>query len=373
MELKARQSAAVLILLGGQLLLAGEGRADAWQHAAGVRISSEYETNPAMSATQSSNIWRASFDPSYSLTGRLGENQITTGAALQVARASDKTLIPDRDSPSVFFNWLRPNETGEFGIAARYAESTVRDAGGVDAAGRVSASSTTATRSLSGNWRHELDERSILSAEGAYEKVSYDGGAFTDYASRSAGLRFSYAMREQSTVFLRMYGNRYLPTGGGSSISLVEATLGMEWRIENWDWILQAGKARVSTGQSDTQGLISAAYTGPRSGLRLSAERAVRPSGLGGFIKADHVRGGWNYATSEYTNIGLDLERQRVVSTTMNGNTYGTTSGAWMDYSLTATLRVRTYCQRRSSQGGGVENASSNMLGLALVYLDPDF
>lgn len=372
-HLKPAQITAVLILLGGQLLPIAESRADSWQHTAGIRLSTEYETNPAMSSTQSQGLWRVLLDPSYMLTGRIGESEITTGAALQMARSSDKTLIQDRDSPSVFFNLQRPYETGSFGIAARYAESSTRDAGGADAAGRVSASSTSATRTLSGNWRNELSERSTLTADVAYEGVTYKGGAFTDYSTRSAGLRFGYAMSEQSNAFFRLYGNRFVPVGGGSASSLAEATLGMELRSESWEWIMQAGKARISTGQSDKHGSISAVYTGPRSGITMSVERAVRPSGLGGFIKTDHVRGGWHYALGEYTNVGLDVERQRTVSTTMNGDTIGTTSGAWLDHNLTATFSVRTYFQRRISQVGGLESASSNMLGLTLAYLDPEF
>ena len=326
-----------------------------------------------MSPERSEGIWRGLFDPSYTLTGSVGENVITTGVAVQIARASDKTLSPDRDSPSAFLNWVRTNESGEFGIASRYAETATRDADGVEANGRVPVTSTSINRSLSANWRHELSERSTLSADAAYEKVSYEGGAFTDYSSRSGGLRFGYTMSEQTTSFIRVSGNKYTPADGGPSSSLADATLGMNWRTEYWDWILQAGKVRVGGGSSDTQGSVEAHYAGQRAQLTLSAGRAVRPSGLGGFVKADHVRGGWIYALSEYTNMGADLERQKILSTTISGDTTSNTSGVWLDHELAAFWRIRTYVQRRTSQGGGLESAASNVIGLALSYLNPDF
>jgi hypothetical protein len=180
-------------------------------------------------------------------------------------------------------------------------------------------------------------------------------------------------MSEQTTSFIRVSGNKYTPADGGPSSSLADATLGMNWRTEYWDWTLQAGKVRVGGGSSDTQGSVEAHYTGQRAQLTLSAGRAVRPSGLGGFVKADHVRGGWIYTLSEYSSVGLDLERQKIPSTSIGGDTSSNSASVWMEHELTEFWRIRTHLQRRTSQGGGVESAASNVIGLSVAYLNPDF
>jgi hypothetical protein len=274
----------------------------------------------------------------------------------------------------VFLNWLRPSESGEFGINTRYAETTTRDSGGVDAAGRVPESSTRASRSLSGNWRKELSEQSSLSADTAYEKVTYKGGGtFIDYSTRSGGLRFSYIMSEQVTSFFRVSGNKYMPANGGASSTLTDATLGMNWRAEYLDWTVQAGKSRIAGDSSSTQGSVEVHYTGQQTQLSFNAGRSITPSGLGGFVKSDSMKGRWSYALSEYSNTGIDLERRTNLSTATGNSSTRSSSSIWISHNLTSLWSMRTYYQRRNNLGGGDVSASSNLLGLSLTYLNPDF
>lgn len=372
--MNVRRLAGMTILLAGQLLYSGQGWAESWQHTATARVSTEYDSNPAMSSANPGSVWRYLIEPGYALMGMFDESSLNAGLALQMARSSNKTLSPDRDSPTVFMNWLRPNESGEFGINTRYAETTTRDSGGVDAAGSVPESSTRASRNLSGNWRKELSEQSTLSANAAYEKITYRGdGNYTDYSARSGGLGFSYIMSEQISSFIRVSGNKYMPANGGASSSLTDATLGMNWRVEYWDWTVQAGKSRVVGGNSDTQGSVAAQYSGQRNHFVLNAGRSIAPSGLGGFTKSDLVRGSLSYVWSEYTNIGIDLERRKNFATAITGASTSTTSGAWIDHNLTAAWRMRTYFQRRAIQRGETDSVSSNLLGFSLAYLNSNF
>ena len=374
--------AGVAILLAGQLLYAGQGRADSWQQVLTSRIATEHDSNPAMSATNKSGVWRALFEPSYALTGRAGESEITAGAALQMVRSSDKTLSPSRDNPSVFLNWLRPSEAGEFGISSRYAQAATRDAGGVDATGRVSAASTSKTRTLSGRWSKELSERSTLSADTAYNGVTYNGGIYTDYSTRSGGLKISYLSSEQITSFCSVTGNKYMPANSGPSSglagsalvesTLANATLGMDWRGEYMVWTVQAGKARASGSNSETLGSVVAHYTGQQTQLTMNAGRTIIASGLGGFMKSNQVLVNWSYALSDYSTTGIDLGRQKNLSSTIGPDTL-TSLGAWLDHDLTSAWKVRTYYQHRTSQGGGTESVSSDLVGLSFAYSYSDF
>ncbi|MBI5891292.1 MAG: hypothetical protein HZB47_11550 [Nitrosomonadales bacterium] len=367
-----RRIANVTLLLAVLLLCAGQGWAESWQQAVSSRVTTEYETNPAMLAAHSGGVWLAVFEPGYRLTGRVGESEISTGLALQVARSSNKTLNPDRDSPSVFLNWMRQTGAGEFRIGTRYAELATRDAGGVDATG-VPASSTRTSRAASGSWAMELSERASSSIDAAYERVSYNRGPYTDYSTRSGGVRINYVLSEQTTSFFRVSGNKYLPADGGPSSSLRNATLGMNWKFEYIDWSLEVGEARVGGGDAEREGSVEMHYAGQRAQMTLNAGRRVAPSGLGGFIKTDQATAGWHYALSEYSNAGIDLERQRNLSTTMGGDIVSTSSGVWLDHSLTPFWRTRTYYRHRTNRGGGVAGASSNLLGFSIAYDYSDF
>ncbi len=369
-KLKVRRLAGLFILLAGLMLCTGQGWADSWQHAVSSRISTEFDTNPALSPTYPGGIWRALFEPSYTLTGRVGPNELKAGLALQLARSSNKTLSQNRDDPHVFLDWLRQSDAGEFGISSKYDEIATRYAG-IDATGLVPIDTTRASRTLSGSWSKALSERSTLSADGAYEGVSYKSGTYVDYATQSGGLKFSHALSERSTPFLRVSGTKYIPAGGGPSSRLANAMLGLNWKVEHMDLTMQAGKSKRSGGITDSQGAVAAQYAGQRTQLVLNADRMVTSSGLGGFVKADHVNGSWSYALNEHSNTGIDLDWRKNHSITINN--ISTTTGVWLQRNLNPLWGMRTYYQHRIIKGDGVDGASSNMLGLSFVYTSSDF
>lgn len=368
--LNARLLAGLSILLTGLMFYTGQSRAESWQHAVSARASTEFDTNPALSPTYPGGVWRSLIEPSYTLMGRAGANELKAGLALQLARSSNKALSQDRDSPSVFFDWLRQSDAGEFGISSKYAEIATRDAG-VDATGLFPVVSTRTSRTLSGSWSKALSERSTLSADGAYEGVSYKGGTYVNYATQSGGLKFSHALSERSTPFLRVSGSKYTPDGGGPSSRLANATLGLNWKAESMDLTMQAGKSKRSGGITDTQGGVAVQYTGQRTQLVLNADRLVTSSGLGGFVKADQLKGSWSYALSENSNAGIDLEWRKNNSIIINN--ISTTTSAWLQRNLNSLWGVRTYYMHRIIKGGGVNSASSNILGLSFAYTHSGF
>lgn len=362
------------VLLAGQLLYSGQSWGDIWQQGVSSPVSMEYVTNPVMSAANSDSVWRAVFAPSYAFMARIGESSLNTGLAYQITRASNKSLSPDRDSPSAYLNLTRPSDAGEFGFSTRYAQTATRDTSGIDATGNVPVNSTSTSRNFSGSWNKELSERSTLSMDGAYVGVSYKGsGTYTDYSTRSGGLKYGYIWNEKITSFFRMGGNKYIPANGGPTSSRVETTLGLNWKAEYLDWSMQVGKSRIAGGKSDSQGSVTAHYTGQRTQLTLDAGRTVAPSGLGSFVKADYVRGGGSYILSEYSKTGIDLERRKNYPTGLISASTSISSGVWLDYSFTELWRMRTYCSRRTKEGGGGESASSNTLGISLIFNNIDF
>lgn len=347
-----------------------QGWADVWQQTGSASVSTEYDSNPTLSPTHPDGIWRTIFEPSYTLMGILGENELKTGLALQIARSSNETLSRNREDPSVFLDWQRQSEAGEFGIFSRYAETATRIAE-MGNAGPGLADSTRASRTMTGRWNKALSERSTLSVDGSYEGVTYTGGTYIDYVTRSGNTMFSYAWSERSTPFIKMSYADYEPTGGGPSSQFNSAALGLNWKAwDNLEGTLQVGRYRIINAEVGTQGGASVQYTGQRTQLSLNAGRQVSPSGLGGFITADQANGSWSYALSERSKTGIDLgwSKNHFDSVIINR-----TAGAWLQHDLNSFWGMRTYYLHRTSMQDGVGSASSNILGLALVYTHTDF
>jgi hypothetical protein len=347
--------------------------ADTWQQTVSARISTEYESNPTMSPTNPGDVKRVIFEPNYSLIGRIDENEFTTGLSLQTTRSSNETLSPNRNSPSGFFNWLRQSELGEFGISTRYAEIATRDAT-VDITGIAPAASTRTSRTLSGRWSNALSERSTLLMDGIYENVSYTGGTFVDFATRTGSMIFNYVWSEYSTPFFQISHTDYDPLNTNLPSSFTNtAVAGLNWKSsETLEGSLTMGKSMVNNTEISTQGTLAIRYTGQRTHLNFSIARQVAPSGLGSFVTTDQANGSWSYALSAQSNTGIDLGWQQ--SHLPAADITNRTAGAWLQHELNSFWGVRTYYQIRNILNGGVVgDASSYILGLTLVYTHTDF
>jgi hypothetical protein len=359
------------ILLTVLLLQSGQALSETWQHSGTVRVSTEYDSNPAMALSAPGGVWRYLFEPGYTLARIVGENEFKAGINYLIARSSNEILSPKRNSPSVFLNWLRHSDAGEFGISSRYAEIATRDAG-IDAADQVPVDSIRASRAISGKWSKALSERSTLSVDGSYENVSYTGGTFVDYITRSENMSFSYDLSERNTPFLKLSHIDYEPTDD-PSLSSYSNTLFVGWNrkfSDNVDGMLQAGRTKFSDEKLVTQGAATLRYAGQRTGLGLSAERLVSPSGLGGFITVKQMSASWSYALSERSKTGIDLGWRETQLETDNINR---TASMWLQRDLNSFWELRTYYLRRNFEQVGAYVASSNLLGLSLLYTHNDF
>jgi len=359
-------------LLTAILLNIDKGCASSWQQTGSVRVSTEYDTNPLMSPTNPDGVWRNMVEPGYALTGTFDRDELRTGLALEFSRSSNETLSPNRNSPTAFLDWLHQGEAGEFGISSRYAETTTRnaDTGNTDPG---LANNTRTSRSVSGRWSNALSERSTLSAEGSYESVFYSGGTFVNYATRSAGMMFSYVWNEASTPFLRMLHTEYEPAGSTTVPSSFSNTViaGLNWQTsESLEGTVQIGKSRISNAEMSTQGGASVRYTTERNLLALSADRQVSPSGLGGLTTVDQANGSWSYELNERSRTGINLgwRMNRFVTDIISR-----TAGVWLQHELSSFWSLRTYYMRNMINAEGVEGAYSNILGVNLSYTHTDF
>lgn len=363
--------ASLPIMLTALLLFTEKGWAEAWQQTVSAKVSTEYDSNPAMSPSNPEGVSRHLLEPSYALTGNFGRDILKTGLALQVVRSSNEMLSASRNSPTVFVDWLRQGETGEFGITSRYAETSTRNVN-TDNTDPALTDNTRSARTLSGRWSKALSQRSSLEVNGSYETVLYSGNTYSNYATRSAGMLFSYLWSESSTPFLRLSRTDYEPASGTSPNSNTDTALaGLSWTAsEALSGSLQLGKSRVNNAEPSQIGGGSMRYASERTQLSLSANRQVSPSGFGGFSMVDQIIGSWSYALSEHSITGIDLGWQK--------NTYITdiisrTSGVWLQHEINSFWGLRTYYQVRNVINAGVmEDTSSYILGFSIAYTHAD-
>jgi hypothetical protein len=287
----------------------------------------------------------------------------------QIARSSNTALSLNREDPSVFFNWRRSGEAGEFGISARYDEAATR-ATEYGAAGAVVVDGTRTSRTLSATWSKPLSARGSLAADIAHTDISYQGGTYVDYATRSGGLRLSYEWDERTAPFLSVSYVDQIPSRRASS-HRTGSTLGLNLKIsERLDCTVQAGKSTgsgVSGGSSQYGATVQ--YAGQLHRLSVSADHQASPSGLGGFVTSDQISGSWSRELGERSSTGVTLNWRKNRSVTDEANR---SLGAWVQYDLADSWSARAQYQRRMREGGRI-SASSNLLGVSLVYTRSSF
>lgn len=357
-------------MLSALMFHSAQGWAGAWQQTASARVSTEIDTNPLLSPSHPVDLWRTIFEPGYTLR-RVGDtNDLNAGLALQMVRTSNQMLSQNREIPSAFINWQRRGDTGGFGLSAKYDEVETRIAE-LDSTGLIYTDSTRASRTMSGNWSEALTERSNLALNAAYNDITYNAGPFFDYVTRSGDMKFSYAWSESTAPFIRMSYSDSEQSGSNILNRYANALLGWNWKVaDHLEGSVQAGKSKTSGASMGKQGAVEVKYTGPRYGISLNADRKVSPSGLGGFVTIDQARGGWSYALVERSSAGIDLGWSKHHSDT---GLISRTAGGWVQFELYTNCVARAYYQHKKMGRDVSGVATSNVLGLSLVFSRTDF
>ena len=353
--------------------LSGPAVADKWHRSVSLPVSIDYDSNSTLSSTGKTALWITRAVPNLSLTGTYGSDEIKAGLALQIEEPSDKRIAMSRQDPSVSLDWRRQTQTGEFGVAAKYDEASTR-VSELQESGLVVRDGTRTTSLIAGSWRSTVTERSSLTADVEHKAVAYGSGTLTGFSNSTLGMTYGYAWSERIEPFLRVSSSHYAPDSVAVASSDNQAlTGGVKLKVsEQLEWTGQAGTSKVS-GQTEStgwQGSFVLRYTGTQSDLSIDAGRAISPSGEGGFVKANQIKGAWGHAIDERTRAGLDASWRD-----SKGNTPNTMNqlGAWASRELSPFWNARLSYQHKQRQQSGQADASANLLGVTLIYVHPDF
>lgn len=348
----------------------------AWNQSANVRLTSEYESNPSMTAINPGEVTRTLLEPNYSLTGHFDQNEYRTGIAIQLLRSSNQQYSPDRQSPTAFLEWRQQQETSETGMYLRYTETETRDSG-VDATVQAPVTSIRSSRTTGASWRQSISERTSVTAEGSHLITSYSGGNFIDYESRTGSLLGSYDWNERSTTYIKALYSDYLPADSENYSHLNSTAAGMRQAFsEQVTCSAEIGNALSNSNQA-AFGSATVQYTGIRSSINIAVLRQASASGLGGFVKSDLATANWRYGLNERSSMGLDLSWQRSepISQDQIAAQNGTrkSAGVWLQREINQEWIARTYIRRNTIINETLNEVSSDIIGLSFSYTRNDF
>ncbi len=358
----------LFVFFAGSTIYSGQIFADVWQSALSNYVSEDYSVNPAMLPGNSTGVWLSTVRPGYTLNRTDGENELSAVAKLTAVESSNTALSVDRTDPSVALNWLRKNDTGEYGITTKYEQIATRTAPGVTSQFLVD--STQTLRTVSANWSNSFSEKDTLTAKGSYIGSDYNGGGFINYSTQTANLIYSHIVSESVVPSLSLAYTEMTFTANQPPISILSPMLVMEWKIsQSLDSTLRVGNSFSSIGNTP-QFLSLLNYTGEQTSLTFKAGYLTTPSGFGGFMTTGSINGIVTHELSEQNSLGLNLGWSK--SFTLMYNSYGTMD-AWVQHHIDELWTVKTHFLHSLIEGGGLSAAASNVVGVSLNYTGSEF
>ena len=360
-------------------LVAAPCSAAVWKQAGSARLSVEYDSNPSVGPMDPEGLWRYTLEPRYQLKRADELSELDMGGGVEIARASDKDKSQDREDPNAYIDWRRFREAGSLGMSARYYESDTRSTE-LRNTGPGLAEGTRTLGTVSASLQQNLSERSAIAMDVAHEDVAYKrntaalGTTFVDYVSRSAGLMMSSAISETSTPYVRVSYTDFEPAKGGAVSRNLNTLLGWNWKI--FDYLhgsVQMGQSKIAGGSKSTLGAATLQYTGETSLFIFNVSRQVVPSGRGGFITADELKGSWVNSLDERSKRGVDLTwaKTRDVFNALYGTTEDITYSTvetWLQQDFSSRWGSRIFYQLRASNGSLTSEAYAHILGGTLIY-----
>lgn len=350
-----------------------------WEAAVALPMTVEHDTNPQLDSQNKSAVTRTIVAPDYNLLGVSDTDQWQFGFGLHLERSSDQSVSLDREDPKLRLGWQRETETGNFGLLAKYDESSSLTTGLEETGTQTLKDGTRTTQALAGNWSTAMTERNTLATDTEYRIVTFDDDSQTDFDDLSAGVTWSHALNERLEPFVRLAVTRYEPKGGGTGQNLAESSnsyspaVGVKFEMsEQFQGTLRAGGNKVSNGSGglNWQGGMDVRYVGERFEVAVDAGRSTVVSSEGGFTEVKQLRTSFSYAVDELTRAGLDASWQD--NKGEQPNTMEQYS-AWASRELSPFWIARFSYTYKQRQEDNLASARADIIGLSLIYSHPDF
>ena len=343
-----------------------------WLQQFSVPVSLDYDTNPLMADTNVTSIWKSTFTPHYYVKRVQNLDEVYADVALRIERTSDRSIMIDREDPSLTVGWRHELETGQIGVRLGYDEVSSRSSS-LDETGRAGGDSTRITRSLGLNFQKMVTEKFSVAINGSRSRAVFNqegGGAAASAGnhSYSTSARLGYQYAELMQPYVQLSANRYVPDVGLlGATNLYGISLGVDWSISDRVQAgLFAGENWISGSASDQgwQGGGNFTYALEKTLTTLSISRSISPAGNGGFLESDQLSASWRVDLSDKSSAGIDLSFRKNIGDEQSRNNR---FGCWYSRSLTPDWGLRASYQYRQAIGQQ-SNAHGSLLGVSVTY-----
>lgn len=361
----------------GALLASAQGRT---MLSLSVPTEIEHDSNPNLSVGPAPSTTFLRAMPSLTLAYVPGNDEFRLEGALTAEKSSNQQAAKDRLDPRVRAAWkhVGPRDTAE--VSALLDRRALRAVGlreqvplGVDGSRTLFA--------LAGNWRHELDARTVAAADLQQEWERFSETSTPDFRHTAAEVRLTREQNERSGWYAALTGRSYdaddapppvqPATAGATRSRAYGARVGVKhWFSEALRMDANAGPLHFAapSSRNDWQGALNLEYTAERwvAALELARTPAVN-STFGGLVVSEEARMRMRYDLDAQSRVELDAGHVREKASRSNRSL---ASVAWV-----RQWRQDWYVAVRAStqwQEGPEGSARSNRLAVSLVYTAED-
>ena len=307
------------------MALAQAGFASPLQQSFSLDASTEYDSNPALTATNPQGVWVSTISPHYQVRWVEDKNEWMVEARVDVSRSSNQALRIDGEDPTLGAGWTHSYDRGSVGITAGYNEQSSSSTE-TDDPNSGSSNDTRTQQSVGAQWTHSVNELTEVSVQAAYETNRYQGSTggtstYTDYDNATAIVRIERLLSERNSVYTTVTRSRYIPKGGTGSTQDV-ALVGFKSELTpsvNLD--ANIGVAYVDTTKEKAiNGSVVLTHEGERTNSSVSFTRSSSASGSAGFTESDQLAAAVTYEIDERTRAGVEANASKTYSTTTSSS-----------------------------------------------------
>lgn len=332
--------------------------------------SVELDSNIRLQETNNESVTLFRVMPKYEVYKTDGVNKFGADALFLVQRASDVTLMNDRNDPTINLNWSREFGRGNLSAILHYDKASTRVTE-LDDSGVIFADGSRISRRATVDWNYFLNEKLLFNLNASNNKVDFQRSALNPFDSQNVISTLKY-----------FYSERFIPTlsagyirqdrEGSDILNTRSINIGAEYlHSDRLKSKFIVGTRKNSGDDSGTGKLydFSSEYLYNKGRVNASYSRSINPSGANGLIETDRYRLSGDYDINSDWHLGASylLNKNKLINDTEIQQ---------MELNLTRVIsrdwRLKTFVRHRERSTSTVE-ADGNVIGLSIIFLSPEF
>jgi hypothetical protein len=330
----------------------------------------EYDSNPALAASNEQSVWRYTALPTYTASLSDDIDRWFTTASLSLQRSSDSAISESRQDPSLVAGWEHQFEKSLINVTAEYIKTSSRLNEFITNS-VVDRDGSAATKSISASWSRSMTERLNLSLAGQYLQTDYSGSGFSNYKTKSISSSLSYELNEKVSPFVQVGVSELNSAANGAQARVSHSYL-VGAKAELRPKLNMATSLGLNHRKDTGNGLVAnmtMTYLDDRYNVQGSLSRNVSPSGLGQFQVTNNLAFKYVYLLSDKENVGSDF------SWSSNGSSGGNETvqiSAWYSKEISEAWQMKLNLNLKELNNDS-QSANASIFGVSFIYNSPAF